>query len=688
MEDLYYVYGIEGVSKLKSSSIFIYCLDDEISVEISKHLKLNGIQNIFISDEIELTFTHDSDIFIIINQSIENIEKTSNYCRLNNKKLIVLWTKDIGGLIFVDANKHLILNKSYYDVDPVQIGQIFNNGKVECAPYNLHNFKDGDIITFTNLIGDNLDLLQKEWKIKSIDKNSFELENFDLINFNFVNGTALIINKSFEIEHQSFIDYLNNSTDDIIKNYIETYYPNLKQITPIVSIFGSLVASETIKLVTNKCIPISQSFFWSDETLNYNQELELKLKESTWLLVGKYFYEDFKHLNITVIDEKINLDKLDFKVSGIINTIDITRRHMDEECFKHNIPLFDAKIKKMSGFICPVIPFVTDTYFSSNEVEQEQSFPLCVIKSFPNNIKHIIEWALQEYETINLLFKDIKLLNENEKNKIDKYIHLYTEKQYENLAVYIFNDYFYIAINNLIECSQKGVTFWSKGKRCPKPIQYDSENKYHNEFIEITKKLLNHNEEQIYNYENELHVKWINSMSNIRALNYGIPIINYLETKWLTAKSYPNISTTLSCTSGLILLEIMKYLNKELNNNFKTNIIDLIDSTIISSSPSIAKMTEIGGVLINNWTKFEYNKNTTLNEFKKYYENIFETIITIIVIDTTMIFADFIESDVLYKNLSDILLNHFKTDILPKNINFNLLSNDDKEIPIIKINLI
>jgi hypothetical protein len=177
-------------------------------------------------------------------------------------------------------------------------------------------------------------------------------------------------------------------------------------------------------------------------------------------------------------------------------------------------------------------------------------------------------------------------------------------------------------------------------------------------------------------------------MSNIRALNYGIPIINYLETKWLTAKSYPNISTILSCTSGLILLEIMKYLNKELNNNFKTNIIDLIDSTIIPSTPSIAKMNEIGGVLINNWTKFEYNKNTTLIEFKKYYENIFETIITIIVIDTTMIFADFIESDVLYKNLSDILLNHFKTDILPKNINFNLLSNDDKEIPIIKINLI
>ena len=132
----------------------------------------------------------------------------------------------------------------------------------------------------------------------------------------------------------------------------------------------------------------------------------------------------------------------------------------------------------------------------------------------------------------------------------------------------------------------------------------------------------------------------------------------------------------------------MKFLNQELIDNFKTNTINLIDSTIISSIPPIAKMIEVGGVLINNWTKFEYNKNTTLNEFKKYYENIFETIITMIVIDTTMIFADFIETEVLNKNLLDILLNHFNTDILPKNINFNLLSNDDKEIPVIIINLI
>jgi ubiquitin-activating enzyme E1 len=418
--------------------------------------------------------------------------------------------------------------------------------------------------------------------------------------------------------------------------------------------------------------------------LKYNIELENKFKDTKWLLVGNKFYDNFKFLNIQVINEDIKIS--DYKISGIINTLDNTRKYIDEECFKHNLPLFDAKIKKLSGYVFPVIPFITDTYFSSNEPEQEITFPLCVIKSFPNDIKHIIEWALQEFENISILFKNLDTLNENEKAQFDKYINLFNSKQYNELAINIFNDYFYNSIINLLETCQNKVLFWSKGKRCPKPIQYDIENEDHTNFIKVTEEFFSNFSSQIFNYENDLHVKWIHYASNLRAINYGIPTINILKTKWLSAKSYPVISTTLSCVSGFILLEMLKYLNKETNIiNFKSNIIDIITTTIISSNPPKSKMIEIGGIDVNNWTKFEYNDNTTLDKFKKYYENIFETIITMIVIDTTIIYADFIESDFLNKNLLDILLNHYNTDKLPDDINFNLLSNDNKDIPSIKI---
>jgi hypothetical protein len=76
-----------------------------------------------------------------------------------------------------------------------------------------------------------------------------------------------------------------------------------------------------------------------------------------------------------------------------------------------------------------------------------------------------------------------------------------------------------------------------------------------------------------------------------------------------------------------------------------------------------------------------------LNEFKNYYEKVFDTLIIMIVIESTMIYAEFLDSDVLNKKLSTVLLEHFKTNI-PDNISFNLLSNDEKDIPIITVNLI
>jgi hypothetical protein len=52
-----------------------------------------------------------------------------------------------------------------------------------------------------------------------------------------------------------------------------------------------------------------------------------------------------------------------------------------------------------------------------------------------------------------------------------------------------------------------------------------------------------------------------------------------------------------------------------------------------------------------------------------------------------MIYAEFLDQDILELLLSKIICDHFKTDIIPNNISFNLLSNDDKEIPVISVNL-
>jgi hypothetical protein len=95
-------------------------------------------------------------------------------------------------------------------------------------------------------------------------------------------------------------------------------------------------------------------------------------------------------------------------------------------------------------------------------------------------------------------------------------------------------------------------------------------------------------------------------------------------------------------------------------------------------------MILIGNNKINSWQQFEYNNNSTLNEFKKYYENLFQISIDMIVYETIIIYADFITTNE-EKLLSDILEKN-NIDISQK-IQFTLLSNAVEELPNIIINI-
>jgi ubiquitin-activating enzyme E1 len=168
------------------------------------------------------------------------------------------------------------------------------------------------------------------------------------------------------------------------------------------------------------------------------------------------------------------------------------------------------------------------------------------------------------------------------------------------------------------------------------------------------------------------HILWINGASNMRALNYNIPIIDENETKGIAGRIIPAIPTTTSAISGLIMIEMIKYL---LNmKEYRSTFINLVDNTVVYSEPLPAPMIEIAGTKINSWTKFEYNLNSTLQEFKEYYEKLFNKNISMITDNSTILYADFIDEN-LYKNLDELV----KTNTLLTII------NDDIELPNINI---
>jgi ubiquitin-activating enzyme E1 len=938
-------YGLDATKKMTTSSILIIGLEGGLATEIGKHLSLGGIKNIYLFDinnefltqgancissqDIETGYyfseetiglphsqvlkdklkelnpyvnieavndwKQNQDVTIIINRPVQFVSTISKYCHKNNLKLVVLYSKGISGIIFVDANKdHLVTDITGENIEPVQISDITSSGIIHCVN-NTHNFQNGDFIILNNLEGINLEqFMNKEFIVNVISRTTLQLEIFfDIIPFKFINGTINYVKKPIKINHESFAEQILNPTIgftfdmDYSKKLINTYLKNYNlsidnqnileddapsefapeifqfELIPVVSIMGSFAASEAIKLVTNKYLPVNQWFTWYDLSLLptkdadinnvesvygllYGKEFENKLYNSKWLVVGsgaigcellknlafmnvgknegeiiitdpdtieksnlnRQFLFRSNHIgeskssvaasvikqmntqiNITPLQYKVGFNNLEFLdniitsgITGVFNALDNikARRFMDEQCVKYNLPLFESGTTGTKGNTQPVIPFVTECYSALVDTDQDKSYPICTIKSFPNEIHHTIHWALDQFEFFNRAPQTLNKWIENP-NYLDKLspieqaiakedINQYTIKyptQHDGIngcirwALDMFTEHYTNSILQLLHTFNptheisEGVLFWSSGKRCPTPIIFDHMNEIHMEYIEATVHLLaitsgiddnitlDQIKELIINYktdnfipkdiqiakiDSELktiqelntndhiigdpllfeskyinqefekdddtnwHIKWINSASNLRALNYSIPIIDYYQTKGIAGRIIPAISTTTSIVAGLILLEMIKYL-KGYNTieHYRSTYINLAEPILVYSEPFIAPMIDIAGVKVNSWTKFNYTNNSTLQVFKEYYENMFKTNIAMIVIDNIIIYADFCDSDLL-KPITQIIYEKFNTDVSThrtiSNITFTIISDeDDKELPSINIDI-
>jgi ubiquitin-activating enzyme E1 len=227
-------YGLEAVQKMNTSSVLIYGLASGLATEVAKNLALGGIKTIYLYDDIidnivtindlktgyyyqesnigqlrsevlakkiqELnpyiqvipvrTYKMEQQVTCLINQPTNYIKEFANYSR----NYVVLFSKGVSGVIFVDATSyHLVNDVTGENIDPVQIGSISESGLVQCAQYSKHDYQTGDIITFTNVQGTNVDWLsKKEWTIKVINTTKFQITNWiEKKDWSLTNATAI-----------------------------------------------------------------------------------------------------------------------------------------------------------------------------------------------------------------------------------------------------------------------------------------------------------------------------------------------------------------------------------------------------------------------------------------------------------------------------------------------------------------
>lgn len=495
--------GLNSTIKINNSIIAIYGLKKGLGTEILKNIVLCGIKTIYLIDNNIITsedlitgyyystddigsYCHNilkkqleklnpnitiicvnsiydidyTDIIICINKDKDELIEINNFYKLSETKFISLHSSNNKGIIFVDAgNNHLVTNITGEVYEPVQILSLDNTGLITT---NGHEFQTGDTILLTNLQGENINNLNMQYTIEVINKYKFKLNNLEYNNFVFINGTAEYIDKPIYINHNSYehelsnIDTVQIEDIDLIKNYIHSDI----EIITVNSIMGSIVASEIIKLISNKYLPINQWFVWHDNNLNI-QLITDKIINTEFLIVGagaigcellknlaflnvkkilitdydiieksnlsrqflfhentigehkskiaSYMIKQMKpNLEINYFYEKVGDDNQNFidnilqnkNLTGVFNALDniTARKYMDLQCFNNNIPLFESGTMGLKGNTQPIIPFITETYSNTNDPINDKSFPVCTIKHFPNEIYHTIYWAMDNFE--------------------------------------------------------------------------------------------------------------------------------------------------------------------------------------------------------------------------------------------------------------------------------------------------
>lgn len=182
------------------------------------------------------------------------------------------------------------------------------------------------------------------------------------------------------------------------------------------------------------------------------------------------------------------------------------------------------------------------------------------------------------------------------------------------------------------------------------------------------------------------HISFVCACSNLRALNYSIPPIDFLKTKLIAGRIIPAISTTTSIVSGFISMELYKLYMKDMTiEDYKSYFVNIADNTCLPSEPLPPIKNKVGEHEMTIWDKFEYTYDSTLEQFKKYWEEKFNVDISMILFGSSILWSSFFGGQLNQDRISDIIKSKYNKNIYNESLEIILGTMDDNELPPINL---
>ncbi|XP_069500261.1 ubiquitin-like modifier-activating enzyme 7 [Ambystoma mexicanum] len=185
------------------------------------------------------------------------------------------------------------------------------------------------------------------------------------------------------------------------------------------------------------------------------------------------------------------------------------RMYIDRRCIAFRKPLLESGTLGTKGSTQVVVPFLTKTYGVARD-NSNSAFPMCTLKNFPYAIEHTLQWARDEFEglfkqpaeSVNQYLQDPDFLARTLRQRSAESLeilqsihsHLVTEKpsSWEDCVAWARRRWqlpYHNTIRQLLhnfppgQVTSSGIPFWSGLKRCPRPLEFDSSNETHMDYI-------------------------------------------------------------------------------------------------------------------------------------------------------------------------------------------------------------
>tara|TARA_B110000879_G_C11173931_1_gene514991 strand:- start:1028 stop:3772 length:2745 start_codon:yes stop_codon:yes gene_type:complete len=885
-------YGTNSINKFSTIKVGVMGLGQSFASEVLKNLAISGFRHFYLYDENTINdddinngfYFRKSDLSkdrvnilkeritelnpttIITTGTKENINELDHMVLLNQPyeivskfektfsgKLITGYCTGVNGFVFVNPKEHITNDINGENIISHNIKSIsIVDNKIIIETLTKHELSYGDKVTFENMTLTESYNFKNKYNIKVINIYKFSVDLLDnnLSNI-FINGSILKTKeyvtfndyKSFEetLENPTFEGFDFEASQKVIDSYQHIMKFLQPQVMPIISVVGSLVSNEVIKLASDKFTPVKQILTFSDSSLekitndgNFLSSIYEKIKKQNYNMVGcgaigcellknlsmigagtEGFFRvtDPDHIEksnlsrqflfrqhhvgnskakvagmmVQEFNNKINIETFEKKITPkdesfvntffkdtniIFNALDNleARKYVDSIAFKYNLPLFESGTMGMKGNTQPIIPFMTETYSDSTDAPDEDNFPVCTIKNFPNMIQHTIHWARDNFEEFNRGPTNVKMYLRDssyvdslvgiEKNTAIMDINLYGSNfsDWFSCAEYSYNiwyKHFNYSIKQLLnsfpsdKLNKDDTLFWSHGKKCPKILEFDTNNSYHVDYltsmtrilcnicmietinvsdemiigkiseynmeefmVDSKKKAASNDEEmkkmessyveielkkdlvfntdyinQVFEKDDDMnhHVKFLTASSNCRAENYSIVPSDFNKTKGIAGKIIPAVATTTSLVSGLIVLEMIKYVaGMESIEDYKSYFVNLAINTFIGGEPMPSKKIKIGEKEMNSWTKFEQTEDITLKTFLEKWSKVLDTEVNMIFSGSKIIYSNFTKCDTCVL-LSKIISDKFKKDAFNITEEWIISSDEYEDLPSVNI---